>query len=175
MLRPYSPRLLLLLPTVTYRTVAFVEAARPLCVDVTVASERPSTFERANPTGLVTLDFADPAHAAVQARTFAYAHPVHGIVAVDDDTAVVAAAIAQELGLRGNPSAAAAAARDKHQQRPLLAAAGGGRPPVWLRRPAPGPDGLAHGASYPCVLKPLRLSASPGGVPPDDPPPFRAA
>src|SRR6266478_3796167 len=122
MLRPYSPRLLLLLPTVTYRTVAFVEAARRLGVDVTVASERPSTFERANPTGLVTLDFADPAHAAVQARTFAYAHPVHGIVAVDDDTAVVAAAIAQELGLRGNPSAAAAAARDKHQQRQLSAA-----------------------------------------------------
>src|SRR5260370_25235992 len=81
MLRPYSPRLLLLLPTVTYRTVAFVEAARRLGVDVTVASERPSTFERANPTGLVTLDFADPPHAAVQARTFAYAHPVHGIVA----------------------------------------------------------------------------------------------
>src|SRR6267154_409516 len=75
MLRPYSPRLLLLLPTVTYRTVAFVEAARRLGVDVTVGSERPSTFERANPTGLITLDFADPAHAAAQARAFAYAHP----------------------------------------------------------------------------------------------------
>src|SRR5882762_5782351 len=124
MLRPYSPRLLLLLPTVTYRTVAFVEAARRLGVDVTVGSERPSTFERANPTGLITLDFADPAHAAAQARAFAYAHPVHGIVAVDDDTAVVAAAIAQELGLRGNAVAAAAAARDKLQQRQLLAAAG---------------------------------------------------
>src|SRR2546426_30250 len=60
MLRPSSPRLLLLLPTVTYRTVAFVEAARRLGADLTVASERPSTFERANPTGLVTLDFADP-------------------------------------------------------------------------------------------------------------------
>src|SRR5437667_208222 len=58
MLRP-SPRLLLLLPTVTYRTVAFVEAARRLGAELTVASERPSTFERANPTGLITLDFAD--------------------------------------------------------------------------------------------------------------------
>ncbi len=175
MLRPYSPRLLLLLPTVTYRTVAFVEAARRLGVDVTVASERPSTFERANPTGLVTLDFADPAHAAVQARTFAYAHPVHGIVAVDDDTAVVAAAIAQELGLRGNPSAAAAAARDKHQQRQLLAAAGVAVPRFELRAIAADPDGLAHGASYPCVLKPLRLSASRGVVRADDPPGFVAA
>src|SRR5207245_2773166 len=85
MLRPDSPRLLLLLPTVTYRTVAFVEAARRLGVAVTVASERPSTFERANPAGLVTLDFADPAHAAEQARAFARTHLVHGVVAVDDD------------------------------------------------------------------------------------------
>src|SRR5216684_1820049 len=175
MLRPYSPRLLLLLPTVTYRTVAFVEAARRLGVDVTVASERPSTFERANPTGLVTFDFADPAHAAAQARAFAYAHPLHGIVAVDDDTSVVAAAIAQELGLRGNSVAAAAAARDKHQQRQLLAAAGVAVPRFELRAIAADPDGLAHGASYPCVLKPLRLSASRGVVRADDPPGFVAA
>src|SRR6267154_1754840 len=111
MQRPSSPRLLLLLPTVTYRTVAFIEAARRLGADLTVASERPSTFERANPTGLVTLDFANPTHAAAQAREFARAHPVHGVVAVDDDTAVVAAAIAEALGLRGNPVAAAAAPR----------------------------------------------------------------
>ncbi len=175
MLRPYSPRLLLLLPTVTYRTVAFVEAARRLGVDVTVGSERPSTFERANPTGLITLDFADPAHAAAQARAFAYAHPLHGIVAVDDDTAVVAAAIAQELGLRGNAVAAAAAARDKLQQRQLLAAAGVAVPRFELRAIAADPDGLAHGASYPCVLKPLRLSASRGVVRADDPPGFVAA
>src|SRR5437763_1523530 len=76
MLRPDSPRLLLLLPTVTYRTVAFIEAARRLGVAVTVASERPSTFERANPAGLVTFDFADPAHAAEQARAFARTHLV---------------------------------------------------------------------------------------------------
>jgi len=175
MLRPYSPRLLLLLPTVTYRTVAFVEAARRLGVDVTVGSERPSTFERANPTGLITLDFADPAHAAAQARAFAYAHPVHGIVAVDDDTAVVAAAIAQELGLRGNAVAAAAAARDKLQQRQLLAAAGVPVPRFELLAIAADPEPLARVASYPCVLKPLRLSASRGVVRADDPPGFVAA
>jgi D-alanine-D-alanine ligase-like ATP-grasp enzyme len=168
-------RLLLLLPTVTYRTVAFVEAARRLGVDVTVASERPSTFERANPSGLVTLDFADPAHAAAQARTFADTHPVHGIVAVDDDTAVVAAAIAQELGLRGNPVAAAAAARDKHRQRQLLAAAGVAVPRFELRTIAADPERLAHGASYPCVLKPLRLSASRGVIRVDTPKAFVAA
>src|SRR5881396_343012 len=174
MLRP-SPRLLLLLPTVTYRTVAFVEAARRLGAELTVASERPSTFERANPTGLITLDFADPTHAAGQARAFARGHLVHGVVAVDDDTAVVAAAIAEELGLRGNPVAAARAARDKHRQRQLLAAAGVAVPRFELLPTAADPERAARGASYPCVLKPLRLSASRGVVRADDPHGFVAA
>src|SRR2546426_11948442 len=174
MLRP-SPRLLLLLPTVTYRTVAFVEAARRLGVDVTVASEPPSTFERATPTGLVTLDFADPTHAATQARAFARAHLVHGVVAVDDATAVVAAAIAQELGLRGNPVAAARAARDKHQQRQLLAASGVAVPRFELLTIAADPEGVAGRTAYPCVLKPLRLSASRGVVRADAPHGFVAA
>src|SRR5690348_17489615 len=45
--RRRMPRLLLLLPTATYRTAAFVEAARRLDVELTVASERPSTFQAA--------------------------------------------------------------------------------------------------------------------------------
>ena len=168
-------RLLLLLPTVTYRTVAFVEVARRLGVDVTVASERPSTFERANPTGLVTLDFADPARAAGQARAFARTHLVHGVVGVDDDTAVVAAAIAEELGLRGNPVAAAEAARDKHRQRQLLAAAGVAVPRFELLTTAADPEAVSRSAAYPCVLKPLRLSASRGVVRADTPAEFVAA
>src|SRR3989442_15657630 len=86
MLRP-APRLLLLLPTLTYRTVAFVEAARRLGVEGTVASERPSTFERANPVGLITLDFADPARAAGQARAFARSQGLHGVGAGGGGTA----------------------------------------------------------------------------------------
>src|SRR2546426_5693769 len=170
-----APRLLLLLPTVTYRTVAFVEAARRLGVEVTVASERPSTFERANPVGLITLDFADPARAAGQARAFARSQVLHGVVAVDDDTAVVAAAVAEELGLRGNPVAAAVAARDKHQQRRLLAAAGVVAPRFELLTTAADPERVARGASYPCVLKPLRLSASRGVIRADTPAEFVAA
>src|SRR2546430_8491340 len=130
MLRPDTPRLLLLLPTATYRTGAFVEAARRLGVDLTVASERPSTFQDSNPRGLLTLHLSDPARAAGEARAFAQEHPLQGVVGVDDDTAVVAAAIAAELGLVGNDVAAAQAAPDKHEQRTLLAAGGGPLPPL---------------------------------------------
>src|SRR2546430_15000490 len=124
MLRPYAHRLLLLLPTATYRTAAFVEAARRLDIELTVASERPSTFQDANPAGLVTLDLSDPDRAATQARAFAREHPLHGVAGVDDDTAGLGAPVPGALGLGGDDVSAAPAPRAKTQRTgPALAAA----------------------------------------------------
>lgn len=169
------PRLLLLLPTATYRTAAFVEAARRLGVELTVASERPSAFQAANPTGLITLDLAHPKRAAEQAREFARAYPLAGVVGVDDDTAVVGATIAQAIGLRGNPVAAAEAARDKYDQRTRLAAARVPVPRFALHQMDQDPRGFAGRVPYPCVVKPLRLSASRGVIRADTPAQFVAA
>ena len=170
--RPSSPRLLLLLPTTTYRTAAFVEAARRLGVALTVASDEPSTFESSQPAGLLTLDFAHLDRAVEQAAVFAREHPIAGVVGVDDDTAVLAAVIVERLGaageLKGNPVAAALAARDKHRQRVLLAEHGVPAPAFELHALEEDPAGLAHRVRYPCVLKPLRLSASRGVMRADD-------
>ena len=162
------PRLLLLLPTTTYRTAAFVEAARQIGVELTVASEQSSTLEAANPAGLLTLDFRYPERAADFVRTFTRKHPINAVVGVDDDTAVVAAAVAERLKLKGNPLDAAVAARDKHQQRLLLAQAGVPIPRFELHMLAEPPGQIANSVQYPCVLKPLRLAASRGVMRVDD-------
>jgi biotin carboxylase len=175
MLRPSARRLLLLLPTATYRATAFVEAVRRLGVELTVASEVPSTFERAQPDRLLTLPFRDPDIAADQAARFAREHPIAGVLGVDDDTAVVAAAIAERLGLRGNPVRSAVEARDKHLQRLALSDHGVPVPRFDLRMVGEDVSGLAAQARYPCVLKPLRLAASRGVIRADDPPSFVAA
>lgn len=175
MARPHPLRLLLLLPTTTYRATAFVEAARHLGVDLTVASEFPSTFELAQPSGLLTLAFTDPERAADQAAAFAAEHPLAGVIGVDDDTAVVAAAIAGRLGLKGNPMPAALAARDKHRQRELLTAAGVPVPCYARYQTDADPETLSRDVAYPCVLKPLRLSASRGVIRADDPAEFVVA
>src|SRR5436309_15929978 len=113
-------RLLLLLPTTTYRTQPFVHAASKLGVDLVCASERPSTLEERAPDNLITVDFADPAGAAETLARFASCRPLDAVVAVDDLTTVVAAAVAARLGLRSNPVAAAAAARNKREMRRRL-------------------------------------------------------
>jgi len=171
----HMPRLLLLLPSTTYRTAAFVAAARQIGAELTVASEQPSTLEAATPAGLLTLDFQNPERAADQAHAFARQHPIDAVVGVDDDTAVVAAAVAERLRLKGNPVHAAVAARDKHRQRELLAAVGVPAPRFALHRLDEDSRELAKTIAYPCVLKPLRLSASRGVIRADDPARFVAA
>jgi biotin carboxylase len=83
---------------------------------------------------------------------------------VDDQTATTAAAIAERLGLRTSPVAAVAAARNKHEMRQCLAAAG--LPVPRFRRIALKDDPFlaARGVGFPCVLKPLALSASRGVI-----------
>ncbi|OLD98676.1 MAG: hypothetical protein AUG14_04250 [Candidatus Rokubacteria bacterium 13_1_20CM_2_68_19] len=157
-------RLLLLLPTRTYRTEAFVDAAHGLGVDLVCASERPSTLEDLAPDSLLTLDFADPAAATRKVADWSRQRPLDAVVGVDDQTATAAAAIAERLGLRTSPVAAVAAARNKFEMRQCLAAAG--LPVPRFRRIALKEDPFlaARGVAFPCVLKPLALSASRGVI-----------
>jgi biotin carboxylase len=173
---PTSPsRLLLLLPTTTYRTEAFVEAATRLGVELVCASERPSTLEHLAPDSLITLDFTDPQASAEKIARFAARRPIGAVVPVDDLTTVVAAAISQRLGLKANSLPAVAIARDKHAMRRCLAAAGVPVPRFRLVPLSDDPAARAAEIEYPCVLKPLALSASRGVIRANDPREFVAA
>jgi len=159
-----TSRLLLLLPTTTYRTEAFVDAASRLGVELVCASERPSALQELAPESLVTLDFKDPVASSETVARFARRRPIDAVVAVDDLTTVVAAAISERLGLKANSLSAARAARDKHAMRRCLASAGVPVPRFRLVKLAGDPGALAEGVEYPCVLKPLMLSASRGVI-----------
>jgi biotin carboxylase len=156
------PRVLLLLPTTTYRTKAFVDAALKLDVDVVAASEQPSTLAGKNPEGLLTLDFSDPEHAARQAGEFAAQFQIDAVIPVDEDTAVVAASVAQGLRLRHNPVEAAITAKNKHRMREVLSGSGVQVPRYWQFSLHEDAREVAARVSYPCVVKPVFLSTSRG-------------
>jgi biotin carboxylase len=170
-----ASRLLLLLPTTTYRTEAFVEAAGRLGVELVCASERPSTFEALSPDSLLTLDFADLQASAATVADFARRLPIDAVVPVDDQTTVVAAAISQRLGLKTNSLPAVSTARDKHAMRRCLAEAGLPVPRFRLLNLADDSAVSARQVEYPCVLKPLSLSASRGVIRANDAREFVAA
>jgi biotin carboxylase len=163
------PRLLLLIPTTTYRAEAFVEAAQRLDVDLTVASEHDSTFSLTEPDKLLTLDFTNPEYAAEQVKAFATEHPLAAVFGVDDQTVVVAAHASAVMGLRHNSVVAAKSAGDKYRQRVLLWEKGVPVPEFRLFPLDSDPRHVSESVSYPCVLKPVDLTASRGVVRANDP------
>ena len=171
------PRVLLLLPTTSYKTGDFLRAARKLGVDVTVGSEEPSTLEAVDPSGFLTLDFRDPAACARRVEEFArsISAPIAAVVGVDEDTVVAAAAIAEALGLPHNPLSAVAAARHKGTMRELLARGGAPTPRHRVFALEAGPEEASRSVRYPCVLKPTFLAASRGVIRADSPEHLREA
>jgi biotin carboxylase len=168
-------RVLLLIPTTTYRTQAFMAAAQRLGADVTVASEQSSSVAHLNPTGLITLDFSHPHRAAEQAARFAEHHPIDAVVPVDDQVTVPAAAIAARLGLPANPPESVATAQNKFLLRRRLQTQQLPSPNFQLCALDDDPAELARRVCYPCVLKPLALSAGRGVIRADNPGEFLAA
>lgn len=162
-------RVLLLLPTTTYRAPDFLAAAEKLGLEVTVGSERPSTLENVNPAGLITLPFGDPSRSIETAVDFARNYPVDAVVGVDEETAVAAASISAALGLPHNPVEAVATARNKARLRAALTRSGVPSPRHWLFHRADDPRAASTQVTYPCVLKPTFLSASRGVIRADDP------
>ncbi|HKY04054.1 MAG TPA: ATP-grasp domain-containing protein [Blastocatellia bacterium] len=168
-------RLLLLLPTTTYRTKAFLEAALAMGVEVAAASERANTLADKNPSGLLLLNFNDPDEAAREAVAYADRFPVEAVIPVDEDTAVVAANIAHALGIPHNSRESVAAAKNKHLMRRLLATAGVRAPRFRHFTLDSDLEEIAASINYPSVVKPVFLSTSRGVMRVNTPSEFRAA
>ena len=158
------PRVLLLLPTATYRAPDFLKAASRLEVEVVVGSEAAQALagdmgDRAVVVPLGNLDASVEAIAAAHARS-----PLDAIVAVDDPGLLVATAAAEKIGLPHNELSAVAATRDKATMRRAMARAGVPQPQFGVTHD---PDQIPA-VGYPCVVKPVGLSASRGVIRADD-------
>jgi biotin carboxylase len=158
------PRILLLLPTGTYRATDFLAAAARLGVDVVVGSEHPQALAEflGDRAVVVPLDAADAAVEAIVAldrRT-----PLDAVLAVDDQGLEVAAAAAERLGLRHNPPEAVAATRDKARMRNCLAAVSVPQPVYRIVARDADVALVATELGYPCVVKPVSRSGSQGVI-----------
>ncbi|HKQ62881.1 MAG TPA: ATP-grasp domain-containing protein [Candidatus Polarisedimenticolaceae bacterium] len=170
-----ADRVLLLMPTATYKATDFLAAAEKLGVEVIVGSDRRQALEDEAPGRTLALDFLEPQRSVTRITQLGDAGALRAVVGTDDETTLLAAAAAAALGLPHNPLEAVRAARDKHETRRLLAAAGLPGPTFARVALDAEPAAAAAGAPYPCVLKPLGLSASRGVLRADDAAQFVAA
>src|SRR5580704_17943608 len=116
-------RVMLVLPTETYRATAFLRAAEELHLDVVVASNEAPTLATLMEGRVLTLDLRHPEESADRSAAFAQRWPIDAVVGVDEGSVVTAATIAERLRTaRRNPVAAVQATRDKRLLRKALAA-----------------------------------------------------
>lgn len=163
------PRVVVIVPTATYRAPDFVAAARSLGVELVVASDEPPLLADG-----VELPLTDPEAAADALVTLDRIRGIDAVVAVDDGGVVVAAAAGARLGFPHNPPDAAATTRDKAEMRRRLAA-GEVPQPAFAVEPAGSPLDAPSPVGHPCVVKPTGLSGSRGVVRADDPAALAAA
>ena len=168
-------RILLLLSKNSYRAEAFLAAAGRLDLDVTVGSNHASTLAGLAPGATLTLGAADVRRSVTTIGRFSEDYPLAAIVTAEDDFSSVAAEASEALGLRYHPSEAVRSARNKATTRRLLAEAGVPSPWFHVASVKDDPATVATEARYPCVLKPLALSASRGVIRADTPEEFRGA
>jgi len=161
-------RLLLILPSATYRASDFLTAASELGVAVTVASERRAAMSAVMGERALTLRLSDPACAAQQIAERAQETPFAAVVGVDDQGVMAAALGAERLGLAHNPPAAVARTRDKGAMRRAFAQAGVPQPRFALLPCGADVAAVAREVGLPCVIKPLGLSGSRGVIRADD-------
>jgi carbamoylphosphate synthase large subunit len=162
------PRLLLIAATTGYQTRSFAKAARARGIDVTLATDRCHILEDPWRDRAIPVRFEDPEKAADILGATAF----DGIVAVADRPTVVAALTAEKLGLPFHPPHAVAACRNKYKMRELFATAGLAIPRNFRVTLAADPRDVATKAAFPCVLKPLGLSASRGVIRANNPAEF---
>lgn len=170
---------LLLMATTSYRADDFLDAARHLDVDVTVASDHRQTLAAFARDASIYVDFGDTAASVERIAALHRRHPLTAVVAAEDEGTILAAATAERLGLPHNPPAAVRAARYKDRMRVALTTAGLPTPRFRVFNAgasmANAAADVAADIGYPCVLKPTFLSASRGVIRADDDAGFAAA
>jgi biotin carboxylase len=167
-------RLLLLMTPATYRAGAYMDAAKSLDVEVVRGLDLPRAL--AEEWGVqLALDFAD-LDSSVETLSAAHAsEPFTAIVPVDDSATILAARANAALGLPWNSPESAEAARDKGIMRQLMAEAGVPSPVFRRLSLTADPREIARQVTFPCVVKPLRLSGSRGVIRADTPDELAAA
>jgi biotin carboxylase len=160
------PRILLIAATTGYQTRAFAEAAKRMGIDLTLATDRCHVLNDPWNDQAAAVRFEEP-HASAQQLAGLTPKP-DGIVAVADRSTLLASLTAEQLGILWHPPQAISLCLNKSRMRAAFLAAGLKGPSHFSVSLASDPHHAAARAEYPCVLKPLGLSASRGVIRADD-------
>jgi hypothetical protein len=157
-------RVLLFATKLGYQTRSFNAAAEKLDVELAFVTDRCQRLDDPWNDRALAAHFETPEAAAFEVLRAQRGLQVDGVLALGDRPALTAAYVARGLGILHNHPASVEACRSKLRTHEVFREAG--IPTPWFRavRLEPLPEPALLEISYPCVLKPLSLSASQGVV-----------
>lgn len=155
------PRVLLVAATTGYQVQSFQIAARRIGVDLMLATDRCRVLDDPWNDQAIAIRFENEV-ASVQAITEVAAGGLDGVIAVGDRSAEIAASAAAALGLRLSRPNAVRAAGNKLLTRRRICEAGLACPVFVTAKVADPVHAIADRVGFPCVVKPLAMSASRG-------------
>ena len=168
-------RLMLLYTTTGYEAREFIRTTRQLGVETVLGSDRCDVLDDPWEDDAVPLRFERPREAAQRIADIAGQHPITAILPVGDIPLLSAAKASRELGLPHNSPGAVLASRNKYLMRQRLQAACAQGPSFKCFPMHIDPRIVQHELPYPCIVKPLALSASRGVMRANTPAEFVAA
>jgi biotin carboxylase len=170
-----NSRLLILSSKLGYQTRGFIDAARRLGAEVALGTDRCRQLDDPWNDRAWPLEFAEAEAAAAEIVARARDLPISAILALGDRSPLAAALAARALGLPYNSPESVANCRSKLRQREVLAAAGVRVPRFFAFALTDSLEAILPRVNFPCVVKPLRLSASQGVIRANGAAEFRAA
>ena len=160
--RELQPRILIFAAKLGYQTRAFDAAAKKLGIELSFVTDRCHRLDDPWRDRALPVHFEKPEEAAYAVMQAQSGKRVDGILTLGDRPTPAAAYAARGLGVTHNHPASVEACRSKLRMREAFREAG--LPVPWFRsvpiHAIPEPTLLS--IEYPCVLKPLSLSASQG-------------
>src|SRR5436309_8545928 len=153
-------RVLLLATTTGYQTRSFGEAAERVGIKLVFATDRCHVLDDPWQDQAIPIHFHDERASVAAVLDVARDRPIDGVLAVGDRPTVIAARVAEALGLPGHPPDAAGIARNKLLTRNRLRETGLPVPSFFAVPVRANPEEIASLASYPSVVKPIALSGS---------------
>ena len=155
---------ILIIPSASYRTSAFITAVKKLDLKVLVISDKSQVFSGKYPDNLIIMNFHHWKDRLDEISEWSERNGLKAVIGVDEESIVLAANISNYLNKEHNPVDSVLLTKNKYLMRIELKKAGICSP--WFKRfPVhESPKKIINEIIFPCVIKPTFLSASRGVI-----------
>jgi len=155
---------ILIIPSVSYRTSAFITVVDKLDLKVLVISDKSQVFSGKYPDNLMIMNFHHWKDRLDEISEWSERNGLKAVIGVDEESIVLAAILSKYLKVEHNPVESVLLTKDKYLMRFELKNARLISP--WFKRFSihDSPKKIINDISFPCVIKPTFLSASQGVI-----------